>query len=432
MKRLLFYCQAILLLSLPFCGFAQNASSQASSEKRWFWGADLRLRPKTWNNIWDTTDTRDDRAVFMRVRPRVWGGIRLGSGISFQARITNEFRPYLKIYPKRDFTIHEFVFDNLFLELKGTLHPKLTVRIGRQDMMFGEGLVLIEGNPGDGSRTIYFNALRATYAMKKGTLDAFVIVSPGKDRYLPVIHSQSQTLLERAEEGAGLYWTRELSKSWRGEFYGMYKHEEARGKYLESDIGTWGSRISGKGAAGLEYTFEWALQHGTYGTQGRLGNGGYAEIRRKWKAAPVTLRFNFTQLSGDKMGSSTQEGWDPIFSRWPKWSELYLYTQTQEQGVAYWTNIRMYSPGLLWQIDAKSSLDFTYRKMSALQPRVLAQPQNPLSGLSRGHLWIPRYTYKVNRHWTTYLLTEILQPGNFYPDNRHWAYFIRWETMLTF
>ena len=32
------------------------------------------------------------------------------------------------------------------------------------------------------------------------------------------------------------------------------------------------------------------------------------------------------------------ENWDPLFSRWPKWSELYIYTQFRETGVAYWTN----------------------------------------------------------------------------------------------
>jgi hypothetical protein len=432
MKQCSFWLRVIPLLTLSLCSFAQTGSTPKQEEKKWFWGADLRLRPKTWNNIWDTTDTKDDRAVFMRVRPRIWGGIRLGSGISFQARLTNEFRPYLKIYPKKDFTIHEFVLDNLYLEMKGTLHRKLTLRVGRQDLMLGEGLVIMEGNPGDGSRTIYFNAIRATVALNKGSLDAFAVVNPGKERYLPVIHNQNVTLIERAEEGAGLYWTRELSKNWKGEFYGIYKHEEARGKYLESEIGTWGSRVSGKSSSGFEYILEWALQHGTYGSHGRLGNGGYAELRKKLPKAPVTFRFNYTQLSGDDAGTTRQEGWNPIFSRWPKWSELYIYTQTQEQGVAYWTNVRMFSPGLTWVISNKRSLDFTYRKMNSLQPRTFSPPNSALSGFSRGHLWISRYTYKINRHWSTYLLSEILKPGSYYPEGKHWAYFLRWETMLTF
>jgi hypothetical protein len=77
------------------------ASKAAGKDSKfpWFRGVDLRLRPKTWNNLFDDTDARDDRAVFLRVRARIWGGIRLGSGGSFQARITNEFRPYWKAYP---------------------------------------------------------------------------------------------------------------------------------------------------------------------------------------------------------------------------------------------------------------------------------------------------------------------------------------------
>jgi len=31
-----------------------------------------------------------------------------------------------------------------------------------------------------------------------------------------------------------------------------------------------------------------------------------------------------------------------LYSRWPKWSELYIYSQVPEKGVAYWTNLNMW------------------------------------------------------------------------------------------
>ncbi len=37
-------------------------------------------------------------------------------------------------------------------------------------------------------------------------------------------------------------------------------------------------------------------------------------------------------MSGDDPSTDDNEGWDPLFSRWPKWSELYIYSLATEGG----------------------------------------------------------------------------------------------------
>jgi hypothetical protein len=41
------------------------------------------------------------------------------------------------------------------------------IKLGRQDLIFGHGWLVLEGTPLDGSRSIYFDAARATIALER-------------------------------------------------------------------------------------------------------------------------------------------------------------------------------------------------------------------------------------------------------------------------
>jgi hypothetical protein len=61
----------------------------------------------------------------------------------------------------------EVIFDNFYVDLKKPGGAPVDFRIGRQDLIgqYGEGFLISDGTPGDGSRTFYFNAVKAAWAV---------------------------------------------------------------------------------------------------------------------------------------------------------------------------------------------------------------------------------------------------------------------------
>lgn len=426
MKRLL--CALLLFL----CSGTSVAQTEAKKEEpRFQWGADERVRLVFTDNMMDADSSKDDEMNFMRFRTRAWGSYNFGHGVSVGGRLTNEFRPYFR--PDRDFTVHELVVDQMYLELKGTLTPRLTLKIGRQDIILGEGFVVLEGNPLDGSRTIYFNAVRATLEISKGTLEGFLIVNPSKDRFFPVIHDPEiahQGLVEQQERAVGLYLTRQVQKSLKGEFYHFTKREQQRAAFPGSTIHTTGSRISGQVGSLFRFAGELAVQSGTYGTKDRSGTGGYIEARKDLPFYPAaSVMLNYTRLSGDDPSTLDNEGWNPVFSRWPKWSELYIYTLASESRVAYWTNLSMLSTGFNLRLNPTTDLDFAYRYMKSIKPGPVRPVIDP-KGRGRGDMWLTKVNFKLNKYLSGHFLAELMKPGDFYVGNNNLTYFIRAELMI--
>ncbi len=426
MKRSL--CALLLVLSFG-TPFGQNDAKK--EEPKFTWGADERIRSVFTDNMMDAESAKDDEMNFMRFRSRAWGAYRFGHGVSINGRFTNEFRRWSK--PERDFTLHELVVDNFYLELKGTLTPRLTLKIGRQDIMLGEGFIVLDGNPLDGSRTIYFNAIRATVDIPKGTLEGFVIANPSKDRFFPVIHDHDivhQGLVEQQERAVGLYLTRQISKSAKGEFYHFTKREQQRAAFPGSTIHTTGSRLSGQAGTLFRYSGELAVQSGTYGVHDRSGVGGYIEARKDLPFYPAaSVMVNYTRLTGDNPSTIDNEGWNPVFSRWPKWSELYIYTLASETRVAYWTNLSMVSTGFNVKLNPTTDLDFIYRYMKSIKPGPTRPVIDP-KGRNRGDMWLTKVNFKFNKYLSGHFLAELLKPGDFYMGNNNLSYFIRTELMI--
>ena len=122
------------------------------------------------------------------------------------------------------------------------------------------------------------------------------------------------------------------------------------------------------------------------------------------------------------------EAWRPIFSRWPKWSELYIYTLARERGrVAYWSNLTSVNAQVGVTILAKTKLTYAYHKLTA--------PQSPSpdgffgDGTSRGTLHIWKLTAKMSSRLSGHFLVERFNPGDFYAEDLDDAYFLRWEVM---
>jgi len=136
-------------------------------------------------------------------------------------------------------------------------------------------------------------------------------------------------------------------------------------------------------------------------------------------------------MSGDDPATSNKvEGWDPLFARWPKFSELYLYSLFREKGVGYWTNLSMWQSELLFTPAKPLAGRLTYYRKNAFH----SFPQGGAavfgSGTGRGNLYQARLDITVNKYWKGHALFERVSPGTFYAQ-RAPSYFVRFEVILT-
>ena len=119
--------------------------------------------------------------------------------------------------------------------------------------------------------------------------------------------------------------------------------------------------------------------------------------------------------SGDDPDTAQLEQWDPLWARWPMWSEYYIYTYAAETRIAEVTNLHRINVG--WE--AKPMKQMT---LSADYHLLLAY-DNPLEGRSgfgggdiRGHLFTGVLKYQFNRYMAGHLWAEYFIPGNYYEE----------------
>jgi hypothetical protein len=445
-KAALFVFAGFLCVLYSLDSFAQiNKIKEASGNRNFKTGTYLRLRHEYWKNIFDLeTDAKDNRNYF-RIKACLWGKLDFSEDISLFAKLTDEFKAYTYFYQSTSrkkrlhFDINETVFDNLYLDLNNFLDLPLDLRIGRQDFLgtYGEGFLIMEGTPLDGSRTFYFNALKATWHMDgKNSLDFVYINNPRDDIFLPVINEDKspQRLNVTDEEAYLLYLKTRPAKHMYLENYYIYKREDDdSGSKLQAKkgiINTFGSFAKYDFS---DYTLrgQLAYQFGDYGANDREGLGGYIFLDRSFKEYFWSPRasLGFVYLSGDDPSTNDNEGWDALFSRWPWVSELYSLTYNSESGIDYWTNLQMWRLKITLHPAKKAKLTMWYNFLRA--------NENPLgslfgTGKDRGHLPQLRLDYAFTKNIKAYILAEYFLPGDFHAASADDALFLRTEFSFKF
>lgn len=374
-----------------------------------------RFRFEAWDNAVNLDDAADDAVAYTRNRTTL--GLRWlpAKNLEILGKATNEFRVFLA--PKdRPFNWHEVFFDNLYV--KWTIPGRLpfTITAGRQDINLGEGFVIADGTPLDGSRSYYFNALRVDADIHKShKLIFFLHAQETTDRYLPVINERPQPLAEQPENALALYYSGSFGRS-KVDGYAIRKTTD------ETDLWPVAGRVDTFGLRGqvpivhrLALTAEGALQTGTYGGAGRSAFGGivHLDYTPEWSVPYLkTLTLGGIYLSGDDPATARMEGWDPIFSRWPKWSESYIYTLTRESRPSYWSNLTSIYGSISLDFGNRSDGLLMFQRMGAVEPQPGVFPGG--TGRSRGTLLKGRLNYKISKFFTGRLIWERFIPGSFY------------------
>jgi hypothetical protein len=409
------------------------------------YGIQERVRSESWDNLTDHRNATPDFRTQYRFRTRLWAVLPLGEDLTFFAGLVNEDRKLAR--PDQAVNGREIAFDTFFLDWR--MGAAWSLRAGRQNLMRGDGFVLWDGSALDGSRTAYVNALDLIWTAGAVKVEGLAISDPLRDRYLPRLNAtdnprERQLLNEHDEAALGLYVTfQEHGRDWQAYAFHKTERHELRittDPLFQPDrrVETLGLRLAETLAPGLTASAEGALQSGweearpgaatgagirAWGAQGRL-------IQTFEQPLRPMLTLGWVGLSGDDPKTATREGWDPLFSRWPRWSELYIYSQIPEGGVAYWSNLRMWESALQVQPWKQLTLKATLYWMRSYQASVVPGPIFA-PGLGRGRLLELRADLTLSESWQGHVLYERLDPGTFYAGGDPGRFF-RVEAIYTF
>jgi hypothetical protein len=421
------------------------AAKAVTSDARFGLGWDQRWRNEEWNNLADYKDSKDDERSQNALRQRFWAQAPLYKESVLYVRILNQVTKQTKngsLTPAQlKLNSDEWIFDNLYLVFKKLPVKNLALTVGRQDLMFGEGFLVLDGSAGDGPRTNYVNAFDFTYTHRKSHWDLVGILDPRQDRILPKLHNQHKYLNEWNEQAIALYYTNREVKGFNWDAYYILKKETndyraATNAQFQPDrhIDTLGARAVKQFPQGLtvtgEFAYQWGAQHANIvlarPAEDIRAWGGfvYAKKQVAQKYKPYFLAGYWALSGDDGKTTGTNEGFDPLFSRWPKWSGGYVFSLTPEKGTGYWTNLKMpqaevgFTP--VKQLTVKGVAYF----MSSFHPYTLGN--NPAifgSGTYRATMPEVLAIYKFSDKVAGEFRYEQMKPGSFYTNSAKAQYF---------
>jgi len=379
------------------------------------YGFQLRIRQVFLETAIDLNDMTDDETHFFRIRSALWGRVRPTPNTEIYARLNNEFRRYLR--PDTEFEIDEVIFETLYVRWTDMAGLPLDLTVGRQNIMLGEGFLVMDGGPLDGSRTNYQNGARLTWRTRSQTIDFLAISNPAHDEYLPVINDQDRMLVESDERLVGVHLSCTRVRGLEFQPYYFYKEEDPRtGSPHHLKLHTPGARLAYQLTAGVKIVAEAAVQRGDRCGEDVSAFGGYGYVEKRSPSSGEGITLGMIHLSGKKKG--TVDPWNPLLSRWPKWSELYIYTLIREDGVAYWQNFG----ALFLKLDApfrnRGVFSACVYRLTAHEPRLGFFPSH-----HRGWLLESQLRLRLHPGIKGHLLAEVFLPGDFYAEAASWGPF---------
>ncbi|MEW6234352.1 MAG: alginate export family protein [Candidatus Omnitrophota bacterium] len=440
-------------------------------------GGDIRFRPEYFDNVWDYNDdgaTEDSREV-IRFRPRVFLDWKPADNMEAYIRMTKEW-----VYGQDnehfgyDVEGKDAMFDNAWGEWKDIYGSGVNLRIGRQDLIYGEGFVVLDGTPQDGSQTISFDAAKLTVNHDLGATDLLFAKMVELNSQLADdedLYGIYNKLTFDQVEGLGLepYF---LSRSKRARAnitgapgtvsypFSPYDPSPREQTYLVGMRATYKTDIAtdvtlalaaegGKEFGQVEFTGSPVLDYANLaatssGYSRNAANdvdrdawGGYINGTLTFNAVPwkPSFKAGVTYFSGDDPSTEDYEGWDDFYAQWPKYSELYVYTlydgfkfatRGNDPEVGMWSN--MIIPEAMITVKPTDRLTQSLRYLYYLAEESIG----PGGGDERGHnlQWLTQYVFTDNL--SGHFLGEWFAPGDFYGPDADDAFYARIELMYKF
>ena len=413
-------------------------------------GAEFRLRDEMKDHMPGTGLTEKKFENYVRVRSRVWGSAAYDD-YTLYGRLANEFRVYTAKSGKKydGMATYEFpdelFIDNLYFDAKNLLYDRVDLRVGRQEMKYGEGRIISDGSAADGSRATYFNAVKATlHVTEKTSLDAFGIYMPDTDDLAMGPDSRAletdNGYADNTDSGAGLYLTANEIREFPFELYYVWEnqthtHNIGKNKYGR-DFSTFGTRLLPKFSEQISGEVELAVQTGETEDGrdifGYMGYGGLTYVIAPDSSFKPYITPAILYLSGDdKPNSGDDNNWNPVFNR-TTWFSVLLSDQYKNYA---WAN-------LIYPHLAGGVTVLKDQKLKIHTGPVFTveddQPANGTGDTYKGYLTFIRYEAPLLKGFfgkgsdlNHAIQLEVFEPGDYYTKDET-AVFLRWEINAKF
>ena len=403
------------------------------------WGFDLRLRETYIGNAFTLSKHDPDHEWhWQRQRARVWATATPTDDISIDLRLAWEGKHFDRPLSRENWLPTSLLFDRFNIRYSNVLGLPLTIQAGRQDLMFGDGWLVMDGTPLDGSSTVFFDAVRFTVDLEDidTSIDLIYFEQDAEEDgwFCPLV-DENRFLIEQDETGAIIWVSNKSLSKTQIDGFAIYKRSRpvlAGGD--QGEIYTVGLRLQHKFTDQLSLTTNVAGQFGRRNgnpvcAMGRMARLRYA-MRDEWKSS---VWVDYEYLSGDRPGTGRDEAFDILWGRWPRFSELYLYHKAGETRIGQYTNLHRVGAG--WSAHPTDRMELragyhllfrdhnTYRDRSGFSD----------GGCFRGQLATGRVIYKFSRQLSGHLTGEVFCPGGYYSDERNdTALFLRAELVFSF
>ena len=442
---------------LSVAAFAE-LSLQLSEDIKFRVGGDVRARYEGYGfNVVAPNAPKDHRHTteYLRVRTRLYGAFDFGEDMTINLRLANRFH-YVTTSPSKrnndgastwEFPDEVYV-DSANVVFKNLVDGKLSITLGRQDMMLGNGLLISEGTPFDQGRSVYFDGISARYKDDTETVTAFVFYDSWKDRYV-FINDRNRTLRCGDIFTAGLYWTHSFGKAINLDTYYMFNDVDDRHPdtvdrcYHDADssvsLHTAGFRLFGTAPDWLDYSLEAARQFGRKAGGEHIG-GEMADARLNIHLCDETtfkpmLGLEIAHFSGDDGGKGRDRYWNPMLCQCPLWGEELMPIMLN----SIWSNLNMLGTKMSCNLTENCKLSF-YATEFFLDDRdgIVGSDTNVKDDGS--HIRHDRHVgllvgtcaaYSFNQYLSCQAWLSHFMPGNYF-NNGHDSNWFRVEVTLAF
>ena len=331
-------------------------------------GAEIRTRYEGYTNSVPTPNASKNgrhATEYLRTRTRVFGALDFGDDVTINLSLANRFH-YVTTSPRKpnndgastwEFP-DEVIIDAANVVFKNLFDSGISLTIGRQNLFFGNGLLVSEGTPFDQGRTVYVDGLTAKYESDDFKSTLFVLYDRWKDGSV-FINDRNRPLRSGNIFTAGLYNTFIINELLNIDLYYMYndlddKHPNIAERAYRADsslsLHTIGMRLFGTVSSLLDYSVEGVTRYYLFNSAyqfGRDADGNHikadmADIRLKYHIyddSPLKpmLGVEFTHFSGDDRAAGDNRSWNPIMSQCPLWGEELLPIMLN----GMWSNLNM-------------------------------------------------------------------------------------------
>ncbi len=333
-------------------------------QQRWYkLGVDLRGRFETYTGI-NFGPGRDDTYYLSRLRLNV--SIKANDWLRFFLQGQDSEAPGYSRRPVSASTVNPVDFRQGYVEFGRTEKGPWGFRVGRQELVFGNGRLIGNSNWGNVGRT--FDAARFTYKVAGTQLDWFTssVVVPDNGNFdSPHFNNKFHGIYTSFEKLPSLPFTEVVQV-----YFLLKTNSQARGELGtlgDLDVYTFGTRVNGKLPRNFDYRLEIPVQTGHRSRDRLRAWGGHWQLgyRPPLPETPLRLAAEYNYASGDS---------NPRDGRYGTFDQLYP-TSHDKLGTLDrigWRNIRDLAGKMEWKLASKCTFNLEYHDFR------LATPQDAL------------------------------------------------------